>query len=69
MERSKKGKYRHSDKGNKFVGVVGRLKTTEVAPLRQSDVNVGVGICRNGPRTPGLLGPCKHGGGGVNSIH
>ena len=31
-----------------IVGVVGRLETMEVPPLRQLDVNVGVGVCRNG---------------------
>ena len=35
-----------------IVGVVGRLKTMEVPPLRQLDVNVGVGACRNGRRSP-----------------
>ena len=32
----------------KIVQVVGRLKTMEVPPLRQLDVNVGVGVCWNG---------------------
>ena len=32
--------------------VVGCLKTIEVPPLRQLDVNVGVGVCRNGRRSP-----------------
>ena len=40
--------------GRKIVGVVGHLKTMEVPPLQQLDVNVGVGICRNGRRTPML---------------
>ena len=31
-----------------IVGVVGRLKTMEVPPLRQLDVNVGVALCLNG---------------------
>ena len=33
-------KYRHSDKKTEIVGVVGRLKTMEVPPLRQLEVNV-----------------------------
>ena len=35
-----------------IVGVVGHLKTMEVPPLRELDVNVGVALCLNGRRSP-----------------
>ena len=35
-----------------LVGVVGRLKSMEVPPLRRLDVNVGVGVCWSGRQSP-----------------
>ena len=49
-----------------IVGVVGRLKTMEVPPLSQLDINVGVGTCWNGRRS--LVQAC-HRATGMSSCY